>query len=180
MGKAIPRALVAGILLGLATAGGAGEQESPEPGSAPVSLSSAMEAWAAGDLTRARRGLDALVAQEPDNLEARMRLAGLHLSQGRYREGIGHYQEAIGLDPGNDRAFIGLGLAYLHAGQTGPAHAALEEAVRINPARFKELEPLMQKLADSQPHPVPDPGGEDPSEEASAAMVMPPHGWMGR
>ncbi len=179
MGPVKPQALVAGAVLGLALAGGSGAAPAAGEGATP-SLERAMEAWAAGEHARAREEFGALVSAQPGNLEARMRLAGLHLSQGRYRDGIRQYQEAIAIDAGNDRAFIGLGLAYLHAGESGPAHAALEEAVRLNPARYKELEPLLQKLSDRQPHPVPHVDGDDPSEEASARPFMPPHGGMGR
>ena len=52
------------------------------------------------------------------------------------------------------RAFIGMGLSYIHLNRTALAQAALEEALRIDPSKEEQVRPLLEKLAeDSQPHP---------------------------
>jgi CheY-like chemotaxis protein len=50
------------------------------------------------------------------------------------------------LDAEHAGAFIGLGMAYLHGGQTGPAKAALTEAKRLAPAKADELDDLIQRI----------------------------------
>jgi len=78
-----------------------------------------------------------------------MKLAGLYIARSDYSAGTREYQRAIGLDPKNARAWIGLGIAYLHSGDKGMTRAAWEEAIRLEPARKQQLAPLIAQL-DSQ------------------------------
>jgi len=104
------------------------------------------EHWRAGRLEAAEASFLAAAADDARDLEARMKLAGLRLSQQRYSDAIPVYQEAIGIDGGDDRAFIGLAISYLHLQNLALAEAALEEALRINPARREDLAPLVDSI----------------------------------
>lgn len=59
---------------------------------------------------------------------------GLFLSQkGRVDEAIGHFQQALAINPDNDSAENNLGLALVKQDQTGEAAGHFQKAVAINP-----------------------------------------------
>lgn len=78
-----------------------------------------------------------------------MKAAGQLLVSGRYSDAVRAYQEIIGADGRNAKAWIGLGLAYLHAGQRDLSQAAFDEAVRIEPARREQLAKLAERTHSS-------------------------------
>lgn len=78
-----------------------------------------------------------------------MKLAGLLLSRNDFSASMKEYQRVIGLDSRNAKAWIGLGIAYLHSGDKSLARAVWEEALRLEPARKEQLAPLIAQL-DSQ------------------------------
>ncbi len=80
-----------------------------------------------------------------------MRLAGLLLSRNNYSASTKEYQRLIGLDPKNAKAWIGLGIAYLHSGDKSMTRAAWEEAMRLEPARQQQLAPLLARLDTPSP-----------------------------
>lgn len=75
----------------------------------------------------------------------RMKAAGQLLVSGKYSDAVRAYQEIIGTDGKNAKAWIGLGLAYLHAGQRDLSQAAFDEAVRLEPARKEQLAKLVDR-----------------------------------
>jgi tetratricopeptide (TPR) repeat protein len=117
--------------------------------------------WAQGDLDRALEIYRQAVEQDERSVDARMKLGGLHVARQEYRAGAQAFQSAIGLDPENANAFIGLAIAYLHLGQSGAAHAALEESLRLDPSRSEQVAPLMQRLEAGMAHPARGPGVGD-------------------
>lgn len=80
-----------------------------------------------------------------------MKLAGLYITRKDYSAGTKQYQRAISLDPKNPKAWIGLGIAYLHSGDKSLTRAAWEEALRLDPARKEQLAPLLAKLDSQNP-----------------------------
>ena len=78
-----------------------------------------------------------------------MKLAGLRLSVQEFKQSIATYQQVIGFEPDNAKAWIGLGFAYLHTGKNSLSLAAFNEAMRIDPSTKPKLAPLLSKLADS-------------------------------
>ena len=70
---------------------------------------------------------------------------GQPLSQ-RYTDAIARFQQDIAADDDNAGAFIGIGMAYPHAGQTGPAKAAFAEAKRLDPAKANDLDLLIRSI----------------------------------
>ncbi|HTY98599.1 MAG TPA: tetratricopeptide repeat protein [Rhodocyclaceae bacterium] len=102
--------------------------------------------WAAGRLEEAQQSFEAAVAAEPDSAAPLLRLAGFHLSQMHGGASIAGYQRAIGLEPRNTRAWLGLGLAYLHGGRKDLARASFDEAIRIDPQQKERLAGLVGGL----------------------------------
>ncbi len=136
------------IVLACGLAGALAFPAAPVAGEAtlPEQLARGQEHWEAGDLEQARRTFEQAVAAFPEAESARMKLAGLLLGSGHYREAVRTYQQAIGLNPDNALAFVGLGMAYLHLDRDALAHVALKKALTLAPAREPELAPLLAML----------------------------------
>jgi Tfp pilus assembly protein PilF len=104
--------------------------------------------WAAGRVEDARKSFEQAVAANPRSVEAHMKLAGLQLSSGDNSAAIQTYQRVIGLDGKHAKAWIGLGMAYLHSGQRELSRAALGEAVRADPALKAQFAELLETPAE--------------------------------
>lgn len=101
----------------------------------------------AGDIDGALAAYRALSDSQPRSAHLQARVAGMLLLKQDYAQAIERFQTAIGLDPQHSaEAFIGLGLAYLHLGQYGPARAALNEARLRKPASAPDLDELLAWL----------------------------------
>lgn len=111
---------------------------------ANVAIAQGSKQWAAGQLDSARKSLEQAVATYPKSIDARMKLGGLLLSTGKYAEAIEAYQRVISLDSHIARAWMGLGIAYIHGGNKELSRAAFGEAVRIDPSRKMQLARLLE------------------------------------
>jgi tetratricopeptide (TPR) repeat protein len=67
--------------------------------------------------------------------------------QGRADEAMGHYREAIRLNPDHAASHESLGLALAGAGQTQAAIRHLRAAVRLDPTRQRAREQLTRLAA---------------------------------
>ena len=83
---------------------------------------------AAGDIRGALAIYASLTVSYPASYEAHARLGGMQLMDQRYADAIKSFQQAITHGDSGARAFIGMGMAYLHMGQFGPARGAFVEA----------------------------------------------------
>ena len=139
----VRRFLSVGLLIGLLAA-----LCSPaaQAGTAAGLLVEADKYWAENKLERAQKSFEAAVAAEPDSVATRLRLAGFQLAQQQTTASIANYQKAISREPNNSKAWIGLGLAYLHSSRPELARAAFDEAIRVDPSRKEKLAPLIAKL----------------------------------
>ncbi len=99
-----------------------------------------------GKLEPARAALEAAAKADPRSVEAYLKLAGVNIAQNNFSAAIAIYKHAIGLDPNNAKAFIGLGIAYLHSGDKSLTRAALEEAIRLETGRTTQLAPIIATL----------------------------------
>ncbi len=99
-----------------------------------------------GQFDRARQAFEAAAQAEPRSVAAHMKLAGVNLAQNHSDAAIAHYQRVIGLDPKQAKAFIGLGIAYLHKGNKSLTRAAFAEAIRLEPEREAQLAPIIAEL----------------------------------
>lgn len=103
-----------------------------------------------GQLQPARTAFEAATLADPRSVDAHIRLAGVHIAMNDFVAAIGVYKQAIGLDPHNAKAFIGLGIAYLHSGDKSLTRAALQEALRIEPSRSAQLAPILAQLDETK------------------------------
>lgn len=83
---------------------------------------------AAGDIPGALSVYASLTESYPDSYEAHARLGGMQLIDQRYPDAVKSFQKAIAHGDSGARSFIGMGMAYLHMGQFGPARGAFVEA----------------------------------------------------
>ena len=102
--------------------------------------------WIEGNLNLAQKAFEQAVIAEPRSVRAHMRLAGLHLYRQEFKACIETYQQTIGLDAKNARAWLGLGFAYLHTGKNELSLAAFNEAIRVDPGNKEKLAPVLAKL----------------------------------
>lgn len=112
-------------------------------------------AWLEGDLERAATDYRQAIAADSAMVLAHRKLAGLELVRHNLPVAITAFQKAISLDPSDATPFIGLGLAYLHQARYGEAHAALSEALRIDPTQLNAVEPVLSYIEAKQPHDTP-------------------------
>ena len=76
----------------------------------------------------------AILADEPENLEAHNNLANVYARIERFEDAARLYEKAIELDPGNAQVHYNLGHAYLRQGENRKALNAFEQAVELDPA----------------------------------------------
>jgi Flp pilus assembly protein TadD len=95
---------------------------------ADKALSAGESKAAAGDIVGAMAVYEQATREDPTSNEAYARLGGMQLLDQRYPDAVRSFQQAISLGDNGARSFIGMGMAYLHMGQLGPARAAFVEA----------------------------------------------------
>ncbi len=105
--------------------------------------------WEQGQLPQAAERFRQAAELDPRSVDARMKLGGVYVAEQNFPAGRDAFQEAIGIDPNNADAFVALGIAYLHVG-SGPALAAFDQALQLDPSLFKRLDPIMKRLGDKQ------------------------------
>jgi Flp pilus assembly protein TadD len=94
----------------------------------PQALAEGQQKAAAGDIQGALTVYRDMTRSHPDSHEAHALLGGMQLLDQHYVEAVQSFQRAISLGDAGTRSFIGMGMAYLHMGQFGPARAAFVEA----------------------------------------------------
>ena len=91
-------------------------------------LTEGQQLAAAGDIQGALSVYEAVTQSHPDSHEAFAHLGGMQLLDQRYADAVKSFQRAITLGDDGTASFIGMGMAYLHMGELGPARAAFLEA----------------------------------------------------
>jgi len=86
------------------------------------------EKAAAGDIKGALEVYLEMTRSHPDSYEAHALLGGMQLLDQHYSDAVKSFQRAVSLGDAGARSFVGMGMAYLHMGQYGPARAAFVEA----------------------------------------------------
>ena len=114
-------------------------------------LAKGYQQWSAGHLDQAAKSYEQAVKADSRSVEAHMKLAGLYIARKDYSASTREYHRVIGLDPKNAKAWIGLGIAYLHSGDKSLTRAAWEEALRLEPGRREQLAPLLATSGRPQP-----------------------------
>ena len=106
-------------------------------------LAVGQEKAATGDVKGALAVYDELTKKEPDSAEAFAHLGGMQLLDQRYSDAVKSFQQAITLGDEGTRSFIGMGMAYLHMQQMGPARAAFVEAKARGTGDSKDLDHII-------------------------------------
>jgi cytochrome c-type biogenesis protein CcmH/NrfG len=120
---------------------------SAAPGGAADLIADGMRLLEQGKLEPAQKAFEAAVRADPRSVDATMKLAGVNIAQNNFTAAIALYKRAIALNPNNAKAFIGMGIAYLHSGDKSMSRALFEEALRLEPGRKDQLAPIMAKLS---------------------------------
>jgi tetratricopeptide (TPR) repeat protein len=87
---------------------------------------------ALGRHAEAEKAFNAILAPEPNNLDARFGLALLDLARGKPLAAVKRYEDALRLSPLNARALVSLALVYEETGSAAASRAAIEEALRAH------------------------------------------------
>lgn len=93
-----------------------------------AAIARGQEKAAAGDIKGALAVYLEMTRTHPDSHEAHALLGGMQLLDQHYADAVKSFQRAISLGDAGARSFVGMGMAYLHMGQLGPARAAFVEA----------------------------------------------------
>jgi len=93
-----------------------------------AAITQGQEKAAAGDIKGALEVYLEMTRSHPDSYEAHALLGGMQLLDQHYSDAVKSFQRAISLGDAGARSFVGMGMAYLHMGQYGPARAAFVEA----------------------------------------------------
>lgn len=97
-------------------------------------LEQALSLLQAGELVKAVPYLEALIAVEPNNVDALYNLGMAFSDLGRLDDAERHLLKTIHLDPEHANALTALGVAYQRSGDSEAAVRPLEQAVTIEPA----------------------------------------------
>lgn len=114
--------------------------------SAAATVEQGQRQWEEGKLEAAQKSFEEAVKAAPRSVDAHMKLAGIQVSRLNYSAAIATYRNALALDANNAKAWMGMGMCYIHAGGREMARAAFEEALRADPGRKQQLEPVLAEL----------------------------------
>jgi tetratricopeptide (TPR) repeat protein len=133
--------------------------------------------YAAGRKAEAHAILDALVAEKPRNVEARVAKArALLMDGGRAAAAVEHAREAVKADSGSAEAQYVLGRATLAAGSVEEAEAAFNQVLSINPrAAAARLQLARIQLAKGDParaYSTAEEAARQRPDDPSAAVLM--------
>jgi predicted O-linked N-acetylglucosamine transferase (SPINDLY family) len=119
-------------------------------------LARARAHYAAGELGAAESVLQALLAREPDNLDALVLKGNLLNDLGRPAEAIACYQRALQLKPDCADALVNLGNALQYLGRLQDAVSRYEQAIALDPGYLEAHHNLGNALEslDRQPEAV--------------------------
>lgn len=78
------------------------------------------------------RDLEAQVWSDPGNADLRVAIADAYLKDGRPRDALTQYEEALRLDDQRIDALYGMGLAYYELGELDQAGAAFQTVIKLN------------------------------------------------
>ncbi len=138
--------LLIGCLLTFSTAWG-----NPASTRIDAAFAEGREKAAAGDIDGALTVYEALTKAHPKSRRAFAHLGSMQLLNQHYPDAVKSFQQAIMLGDDGARSFIGIGMAYLHMGQLGPARAAFVEAKSRGLDNPKDIDDIIGWI-DAQPN----------------------------
>ena len=106
-------------------------------------LATGQQKAAAGDIKGALAVYEELTRKNPESAEAYAHLGGMQLLDQHYSDAVKSFQQAITLGDEGTRSFIGMGMAYVHMQQLGPARAAFVEAKARGTGDSKDIDHII-------------------------------------
>ncbi len=125
-------------------------------GGAEGDLERGQELARQGDIAGALAAYEKVIEARPAWPDGHVYLGGMQLMDQRYKDAVLSFQKAISLGAASRRPFIGMGMAYLHMGQFGPARAAFSEAKARSSEPSGEIDKILAWL-DAQDSAAPPP-----------------------
>ncbi|MEN8140870.1 MAG: tetratricopeptide repeat protein [Thermodesulfobacteriota bacterium] len=92
-----------------------------------------------GDAEKTIALLNQVLAQEPQNYEAWVRLGNIHFDRGQHHQAIEAYEKALAINDGSADVWTDLGVMYRRHGQPGKAISSFDEASRRDPKHLTSL-----------------------------------------
>ncbi len=74
--------------------------------------------WEEGKLEEAQKRFEEAVKADPKSIDALMKLAGIQMTRLNYSGAILTYRDVLAIDPKYAKAWMGMGMCYLHSGST--------------------------------------------------------------
>lgn len=102
--------------------------------------------WEEGKHEEAQKRFEEAVKADPKSIDALMKLAGIQMTRLNYSAAILTYRDVLAIDPKFAKAWMGMGMCYLHSGSREMARTAFEEALRAEPSRKEQLAPVLAEL----------------------------------
>lgn len=99
-----------------------------------------------GDVAGAMAAYEKVVAARPEWPDGYASLGGMQLMDQRYGDAVLSFQKAISLGADSRRPFVGMGMAYIHMGQFGPARAAFVEAKARSSGEIDDIDKILNWL----------------------------------
>jgi Tfp pilus assembly protein PilF len=114
--------------------------------SATTAIEQGNRLWEEGKLEEAQKRFEEAVKAEPKSINALMKLAGIQVTRLTYSNAIATYRDVLAIDPKYAKAWMGMGMCYLHSGDREMARAAFDEALKAEPGRKAQIEPVLAQL----------------------------------
>lgn len=94
----------------------------------------------------AARNLLAMIRENPENADLRVRLGEYYLHREKYDDAAEFFKQALRLEPSNQRAIIGLGLIYFETKKDNQAYEEFMKTIKINEgATWSKLNPVVEQ-----------------------------------
>jgi tetratricopeptide (TPR) repeat protein len=132
--------------------------------------------YSAGDKAGAHKLVDAVIAEKPKNVDARLAKARMLLGDGKPDEAAVHAREAVKLEPDSPAGHYTLGLTAMARNDPTAAEQAFEEVLKINPrAAVASLQIARLRLARGETagavHAAEDVSRERPDDVEAAVLL---------
>jgi cytochrome c-type biogenesis protein CcmH/NrfG len=106
------------------------DRTTPPPLTAPMARE---ESAPSADPRGRIAGLEKMLAQDPNNVQACVQLGNDYFDAGQYQKAVDLYQKALKLDPRNADAITDMGTAFRKLHQPNESVAAFRQALEVDP-----------------------------------------------
>jgi len=111
-----------------------------------VMISTALQDRAATPAARAIANLERIVRENPENVNARLRLADAFMASGRFRDAAGQYQEVLSAEEENPHALSGMATIAMEQGEWRTAEGYWRKVIEVlTDGRFDVVDQRLEK-----------------------------------